>query len=260
LLEKGIYIVKDGSSIAGHLGDLCKQQVYIAWPAGKEKPISVLAAGNARAHQQLNNNTEHLQLIGEEQVQMEDAHRRQAAATPSKPAKPSHLLGRTIQTPHAERTMTPDRPRPTQFRDVPQTTNTQSRPTQFQDVPQTTNTQSRPTQFRDIPQTTNTQSRPTQFQDIPQTTNAQRETAATTTTSQYFELENYQEDLYAKKIAVLLKMYRTEYKYNSHSDIFDYKFKIFLSFCQKSGVPKAGLQSAFSIMLKDEALDFYFVN
>ncbi len=47
-----------------------------------------------------------------------------------------------------------------------------------------------------------------------------------------------------------------EHKYTGKNGCFYYKFKIFISFFQKAGMPRDGLLSAFSLMLKDEALDY----
>ena len=78
--------------------------------------------------------------------------------------------------------------------------------------------------------------------------------------TRYTELDNYSADTYSKQLAALAKMYGPEHKYNGINDNFDYKFKIFVNFCQKAGLPREGLSSAFDLMLKDSALDYYYAN
>jgi hypothetical protein len=56
-----------------------------------------------------------------------------------------------------------------------------------------------------------------------------------------------------------VKLYTlTETKYSSTNDNFDYKFKIFLDHYKQASVPKDGLVRAVLIILKDQALDYYF--
>ncbi|POS82600.1 hypothetical protein EPUL_005793, partial [Erysiphe pulchra] len=48
------------------------------------------------------------------------------------------------------------------------------------------------------------------------------------------------------------------YKYSGNGDTFDYKFDIFLRQCANADIPKNGLPNLFPILLKDDALDFYY--
>ena len=43
-------------------------------------------------------------------------------------------------------------------------------------------------------------------------------------------------------------------------DNFRYKLNIFKSYYKKAGILKGGLHAAFSFMLKEDTLDYYFVN
>ena len=61
-------------------------------------------------------------------------------------------------------------------------------------------------------------------------------------------------------MAALAKIYGSEHKYSGKNDSFDYKFKIFISYCQKAGILQEHLPSAFTLMLKDKVLNFYFTN
>ena len=69
----------------------------------------------------------------------------------------------------------------------------------------------------------------------------------------------YKAGLFSREIASLAKLYTsTETKYLGTNNNFNYKFKIFLDHYKQAGVPKDSLVRAVSIMLKDQALDYYF--
>lgn len=67
-------------------------------------------------------------------------------------------------------------------------------------------------------------------------------------------LNGYHHQTYSRQLVDLTKLYENGAKYPGRGDVFDYRFKIFLTNCQKADIPKDGLTAAFEIMLKDEAL------
>ena len=62
----------------------------------------------------------------------------------------------------------------------------------------------------------------------------------------------------SRELANLAKLYTDEIKYTSVGDSFDYKFKIFLDHCKQAGIPRDSLISAMSMILKGQALDYFF--
>ena len=60
----------------------------------------------------------------------------------------------------------------------------------------------------------------------------------------------------------MLKIYNSNIiKYGGLSgDNFGYKLNIFKSYCKKAGILKGGLNAAFSFILKEDPLDYYFAN
>jgi hypothetical protein len=54
-------------------------------------------------------------------------------------------------------------------------------------------------------------------------------------------------------------LYTDELKYSGVSDNFDYKFKIFLDYCEQAGLLEDSLAGAISYMLRGQALDYYFI-
>ena len=66
----------------------------------------------------------------------------------------------------------------------------------------------------------------------------------------------------AKLITEITRLYTEEQKYDgtSSSTCFEHKLSIFLSICQRIGLPEEHLPSAFPIMLKGLAQDHYYNN
>ena len=62
----------------------------------------------------------------------------------------------------------------------------------------------------------------------------------------------------SRELANLAKLYTDEIKYTGISDSFDYKFKIFLDHYKQARIPRDSLISTMSIMLKGQALDYFF--
>src|SRR6266487_3501958 len=56
-----------------------------------------------------------------------------------------------------------------------------------------------------------------------------------------------------------MKIYSDREKYYSTVDVLDVKLLAFTDLCLKAGVPESGYVSAFSAMLSDEALQFYYL-
>jgi len=56
-----------------------------------------------------------------------------------------------------------------------------------------------------------------------------------------------------------MKIYSDKEKYYSTVDVLDVKLLTFTDLCLKAGVPKSGYTSAFSAMLSDKALQFYYL-
>ena len=65
---------------------------------------------------------------------------------------------------------------------------------------------------------------------------------------------------YSRQIATLSKLYTDEMKYNGQKDNFDFKFEVFQTYCVQAGVPQAAYTIAINIMLKDQALKYYFTH
>src|SRR5438045_3275492 len=60
------------------------------------------------------------------------------------------------------------------------------------------------------------------------------------------------------ELANLLKIYSNDMKYRGGEDSLDMKLQIFYDLCPKAGVPPESYSSAFSIMLKGDARDYYY--
>lgn len=73
-------------------------------------------------------------------------------------------------------------------------------------------------------------------------------------------VQSYREEGASRELSTLSKMYAEDMKYTGKTDAFDYKFGIFMATCSKAGIPGNALSAAFSFMLKDDALHFYFNN
>ena len=56
----------------------------------------------------------------------------------------------------------------------------------------------------------------------------------------------------------MLKIYSDDIKYGGGEDSLDIKLQIFYNLCPKVGVPPKSYSSAFSIMLKGDARDYYY--
>ena len=65
---------------------------------------------------------------------------------------------------------------------------------------------------------------------------------------------------YSRQIATLLKLYTDKMKYNGQKDNFDFKFKVFQTYYVQASVPQAAYTIAINIMLKDQALKYYFTH
>ena len=63
-----------------------------------------------------------------------------------------------------------------------------------------------------------------------------------------------------REISNLEKAYSDDLKYSGKLDAFDWKYHIFMDKCFKAGVPEASYPIAFSTMLIDDALEFYYAN
>lgn len=70
-------------------------------------------------------------------------------------------------------------------------------------------------------------------------------------------LTDHRPNNYSKDLTTLLKFYSDKSKYFGKWDVFDYKFENFLRNYENLDIPKSGLQTAFPIILKNEALNFY---
>jgi len=55
---------------------------------------------------------------------------------------------------------------------------------------------------------------------------------------------------YSKEIAIIIKIYIDDQKYNGVSDSFDFKLTIFYNICKRSGLPLEGYVVVFPSMLK----------
>lgn len=73
-------------------------------------------------------------------------------------------------------------------------------------------------------------------------------------------LAGYQKEEYSRELINLSKIYQESEKYSGRGDIFNYHFSIFMANCGKAGIPRLGLTAAFSTMLKDDALKWYYGN
>jgi hypothetical protein len=69
---------------------------------------------------------------------------------------------------------------------------------------------------------------------------------------------NTQQGSSGRELANLLKIYSDDMKYGGGEDSLDMKLQIFYDMCPKAGVPPGSYSSAFSIMLKGDARDYYY--
>jgi hypothetical protein len=65
---------------------------------------------------------------------------------------------------------------------------------------------------------------------------------------------------YSRQIATLSKLYTDEMKYSGQKDNFDFKFEVFQTYCVQAGLPPPAYAIAINIMLKDQALKYYFTH
>jgi hypothetical protein len=63
-----------------------------------------------------------------------------------------------------------------------------------------------------------------------------------------------------RELGTLAKLYYKEIRYSGSSDNFDHKYNIFLDLYRRTDIPETILYLAFPIMLKDEALDYYYLS
>jgi hypothetical protein len=63
-----------------------------------------------------------------------------------------------------------------------------------------------------------------------------------------------------KELANLAKLYTNEAKYSDENDSFSFKLTIFHDMCDRADVLQSAKLKAFSTMLKDLALDYYYSN
>jgi actin-related protein len=63
-----------------------------------------------------------------------------------------------------------------------------------------------------------------------------------------------------KELANLTKLYIDETKYSDENDSFSYKLTIFHDMCDRVNVSQSAKLKAFSTMLKDLTLDYYYSN
>jgi hypothetical protein len=68
------------------------------------------------------------------------------------------------------------------------------------------------------------------------------------------------ESEHEKELANLAKLYTNEAKYNDENDSFSFKLTIFHDMCDRADVLQSAKLKAFSIMLKDLTLDYYYSN
>ena len=59
-----------------------------------------------------------------------------------------------------------------------------------------------------------------------------------------------QKPIYSKEVAIIIKIYIDDQKYNGVNNSFDFKLIIFYNICKRSGLPLKGYIVAFSNMLK----------
>ena len=72
------------------------------------------------------------------------------------------------------------------------------------------------------------------------------------------QLATYEAGSFSRELTSLAKLYTSDLKYSGTGDNFDYKFKIFLDYYKQAAIPRDGLSEAISMILKDQALDYYF--
>ncbi len=63
-----------------------------------------------------------------------------------------------------------------------------------------------------------------------------------------------------KELANLIKLYTNQTKYNDENDSFSFKLTIFHDMCDRADVSQSAKLKAFSTMLKDLTLDYYYSN
>lgn len=65
---------------------------------------------------------------------------------------------------------------------------------------------------------------------------------------------------YSRKLLNLVKIHTNNIKYSSYNDRFTFKLVIFHNICLKSNIPPKAKMKAFFIMLKNLALDYYYLS
>jgi hypothetical protein len=68
------------------------------------------------------------------------------------------------------------------------------------------------------------------------------------------------ESEHEKELANLAKLYTNETKYSDENDSFSFKLTIFHDMCDRADVSQSAKLKAFSTMLKDLTLDYYYSN
>jgi hypothetical protein len=68
------------------------------------------------------------------------------------------------------------------------------------------------------------------------------------------------ESEHEKELANLAKLYTNEAKYSDENDSFSFKLTIFHDMCDRADVSQSAKLKAFSTMLKDLILDYYYSN
>jgi hypothetical protein len=68
------------------------------------------------------------------------------------------------------------------------------------------------------------------------------------------------ESEHEKELANLAKLYTNEAKYSDENDSFSFKLTIFHDMCDRADVLQSAKLKAFSTMLKDLTLDYYYSN
>ncbi|RKF64337.1 hypothetical protein GcM3_133029, partial [Golovinomyces cichoracearum] len=73
-----------------------------------------------------------------------------------------------------------------------------------------------------------------------------------------YRISRYHPHGFSRELSTLAKLYNDCSKYSGNGDSFDYKFDIFLRQCENADIPRNGLKNAFPIMLKEDALYYYY--
>ncbi|KAL3420591.1 hypothetical protein PVAG01_07036 [Phlyctema vagabunda] len=233
LITRGVYIIKDGSRIAPRLEEILNQREYRQWPEGETKSAE-------------------LQRI--EKRKLDDA--RELELELSQPSIPSPGgVGRARGLYSIPRDIPP--PPPLQVEPTPIPEPVPGQPPLDQPPRQHMSFGPRQAQRTQeeavyIQNHMATASLPSQYAT---------ENKYPVIPNPYAKLDTYTTgSLYAKELAVLEKGYRDELRYTGDGDAFDHKFDIFIERCMRAGIPRTGLSEAVPVILKGEALDYYYYN